>query len=375
MSSFWQKIRSDFPLTKKWVYLDHASGGPLPKPVYEKSLQYYKTHFKEADLAWPQWVEKREEVRRKVAHFIQAEPEEIAFTQSTSQGMNLIVELIAPKGTVLTNTSEFPSSTLPWLWRNARVIFQKEERGRIPLAKLKTLLTPSVKTVVTSFVQYATGFRQDLEALGKIKGSRFLVVNATQGFGAFPLDVEKSRIDFLCTNSYKWLMAGYGGGILYIRKKWLSKFRPASVGWRSMNHPEAMNNRKLDLRRDAGRYELGCPNFPAIFSLGAAIAYLSQIGIKKISNRILDLTGFAIESLERKGFEVITPREKQNRAGIVVFKINKAQKICRQLLRQNIYVSPRGAGIRIAPHFYNTFEEIESFIRQLSRFVRRLKTT
>ncbi len=375
MSSLWQQIRSDFPLTKKWIYLDHASGGPLPRPVYEKSLQYYKAHFEEADLAWPKWVEKREAVRRKVARFIHAEPEEIAFTHSTSQGMNLIAELIASEGVVLTNTSEFPSSTLPWLWRSARMIFQEEEQGRISLAKLRALLSPSVKTLVTSFVQYATGFRQDLEALGKIKGSRSLVVNATQGFGAFPMDVEKSRIDFLCTNSYKWLMAGYGGGVLYIRKKWLSKFRPCSVGWRSMNHPEAMNNRRLDLKKEASRYEEGCPSFPVIFSLGAAVDYLSEIGIEKIASRILDLTAFAIKELKIKGFEVVTPQEVNNRSGIVVIKIKEAEKLCRKLLRQKIYVSARGAGIRLAPHFYNTFEEIETFIRQLSQVTRRLKKT
>ncbi len=373
MSSFWQQIRSDFPLTKKWIYLDHASGGPVPKPVYEKSLQYYKTHFEEADLAWPNWVEQREAVRRRVARFIHAEPEEIAFTRSTSHGMNLIAELIASEGTILTNASEFPSSTLPWLWRNARVIFQEEEQGRISLAKLKTLLSPSVKTLVTSFVQYATGFRQDLEALGKIKGSRYLVINATQGFGAFPIDVEKSRIDFLCTHSYKWLMAGYGGGVLYIRKKWLSKFRPESVGWRSMKHPEAMNNRRLDLKKEASRYEEGCPSFSTIFSLGAAVDYLSEIGIEKIAGRLRDLTAFAIKEFERKGFEVVTPQEVKNRSGIVVIKIKGAEKLCRKLLRQKIYVSARGAGIRMAPHFYNTFEEIEAVIRQLSRLAPRLK--
>ncbi|HXV27435.1 MAG TPA: aminotransferase class V-fold PLP-dependent enzyme [bacterium] len=365
MASFWQKIRSDFPLTKKWIYLDHASGGPMPRPVYEKSLGYYKTHYAQADLAWPQWVAKREEVRRAAARFIHADPSEIAFTQSTSQGMNFIAELLAGEGTVLTNTSEFPSSTLPWLWRKARVIFQQEERGRISLEKLKTLLTPSVKTVVTSFVQYATGFRQDLQALGKTKGARYLVVNATQGFGAFPLDVQKCGIDFLCTNSYKWLMGGYGGGILYIRKKWLRKFRPGSVGWRSMNRPEQMNNRKLDLKRDAGRYEWGCPNFPAIFSLGAAVDYLSQIGMQRISERVLALTRHAIRGLGKKGFEVITPAEDGQRAGIVVFKAKKAEELCRALLRKKIYVSLRGAGIRIAPHFYNTFEEIDAFIEQL----------
>jgi selenocysteine lyase/cysteine desulfurase len=364
MSSFWKAIREDFPITKHAVYLDHASGGPIPRPVFEKIKTYYETHLTRADFAWGEWIRQREAVRKKAADFIHANPSEITFIQSTSQGMNLIAEMLWREGAVLTNTSEFPSSTLPWIWRRAKMIFQKAEMGEISPLKLKILLSPSVKTIVTSFVQYATGFRQDLETLGKIKGNRFLVVNATQGFGAFPIDVEKSRIDFLCTNSYKWLMAGYGGGVLYIRKKWLPRFQPSSVGWRSMKEPERMDNRRVDIKNDASRYEMGCPSFPTIFGVGAAIDYLSSIGMEKIQTRILELTDFAIRGLEKKGYEVISPRRKENRSGIVVFKVKNPDRVWKSLLAKRIYVSPRGEGIRVAPHFYNTFEEIETFLKQ-----------
>ena len=370
MSSFWQKIRSDFPVTQKTIYLDHASGGPLPRPVAEVFQRYSQTHLLQGDLAWPKWIRQREDIRKKVARFLNADPSEITFVSSTSQGMNWIAELLADQGIVLTNTSEFPASTLPWLWRKAKIIFQKEENGKIALSRMKTFLSPAVKTLVTSFVQYATGFRQDLEALGKLKGNRYLVVNATQGFGAFPVDVEKCKIDFLCTNSYKWLMAGYGGGVLYIRKKWLSKFLPASVGWRSMRQPERMNNRKIDLKKDASRYEFGCPSFPAIFATGAAVDYLSAIGMERIQKRILALTGFLIQGLQEKGFDVISPNEEKHRSGIVMFRSDHTIQLIRALLREGIYVSARGVGIRVAPHFYNTFEEIEMFLKKLNRMAR-----
>lgn len=371
MSSFWEKLRSDFPITRKLIYLDHAACGPIPLPVRSKIQSYYDTHTREADFAWDRWMRERDAVRQKVAAFIGAEPEEITFTQSTSHGMNLAAELLAREGKVLTNELEFPSSTIPWVWRKAPLIFQKVEAAKVSLNKLRVLLAKNVKTILTSQVQYATGFRQDLEALGKMKGSRYLVVNATQGLGVLKMDVRRAKIDFLTANSYKWMMAGYGGGILFIRKKWLARFRPTSVGWRSMREPERMDNQRIDVRKDAARYEGGCPSFPTIFALGAAVDYFNSIGVEKIQNRILALTGYAMQRLEEEDFEVITPNAPEERAGIVVFKIKNALKIWKELLNRKICVSARGPGLRFSPHFYNTFEEIDTVIKKIKTLQKR----
>lgn len=347
--------------------MDHASGGVIPLPVARAIENFSRDLLREGDFAWPKWLAMCETVRRKIAAWIHADPSEIAFVTSSSQGMNFIAELLADQGKVLTNESEFPTSTLPWLWRKTPVIFQKPEQAQISLTKLKSQLTPDVRTIVTSFVQYATGFRQDLNALGKMKGDRYLVVNATQGFGAFPIDVKKSNTDFLCSNSYKWLLAGYGGGILFIKKKWLQKFKPLSVGWRSMREPERMDNQKLDLRQDAARYEWGCPSFSSIFAMGAAVDYLSSIGIEKIAARILSLTAFAVQELKKRGFEVLTPEEESNRGGIVVFKTSNPFKVWQRCIQKKIFISVRGPGLRLAPHFYNTFEEIERAIQMVAQ--------
>lgn len=368
MANFWTRIRKDFPITGRGAYLDHAAGGPIPLPVQRKIQAHLKENAGEADFAWMKWVAQREKARATVAKFINASPEEIAFTASTSQGMNYIAEMIASKGQVLTNASEFPSSTVPWLWRKASMVWQEPRRAKIELKTLKSLLKPAVKTIVSSYVQYCSGFRQDLEALGKIKGKRYLVVNATQGFGALPVDVKKWNADFLCTNSYKWLMAGYGGGVLYIKKELLSKLRPGTVGWRSMRFPEEMNNRKLDLIPSAARYELGCPPFPAIFGVAAACEYLMQIGKEKIEKRVLELSGYMIERLQEKGYEVVSPLEPVHRSGIVVFKVKDPIKLWKKLLAAGIYVSARGGGIRVAPHFYNSFEEIEQLVQAVRKY-------
>ena len=368
----WSKIRKDFPITKRFTYLDHASASPMPAPVYRAVRRYYDELGGFADFSWNRWITRREEIRKKVAQFIHAEPDEIAFTTSTSHGMNLIAELIAEKGAVLTNDLEFPATTVPWIWRNAKLKFLKSQNGTISLSSIRQNLTSGIKIILTSFVQYQTGFKQDLEALGRIKGNRFLVVNATQGFGYLPIDVERARIDFLATNSYKWLMAGYGGGILYMNRKWIRKFKPNSAGWRSVPHPEQFDNRKAVLKHDASRYEFGCPPFPHIFAIGAALDYISEIGFSRVTSRISALTGFLKDRLWKSGFKVLSSDLPEHRSGIVVFSVKKAQKLTNQLLARRIYVSARGGGIRVAPHFYNDEEDLDHLIQVLKEELRKL---
>jgi len=365
MANFWQKIRKDFPITRRTIYLDHASAGPIPRPVAAAYHDYAQTHLNRADESWPAWVKKREEIRALAAEFIGAKPNEVAFTSSTSHGMNLIAELLSSQGGVLTNTAEFPSSTVPWLWRKARVVFQEADNGQVPLTGLKAQMNAKVRTIVSSWVQYASGYCQDLEALGKMKKNRFLVINATQGLGALRADVEKWQADFLCANSYKWLMAGYGCGLLYVREKWLHQFLPQGAGWRSMQHADFMDNRRLDLRQDAGRYEWGCPAFPSVFALGAALQYLKDIGRERIEKRILELTAWTRKGLREAGFEVVS--SDAHPSGITVLRLPQAPRAAQKLLAQGIYVSARGPGLRVAPHFYNSFEEVETLIRQLKK--------
>lgn len=368
MPSLWEKLQRDFPIVRQYTYLDHAAGGPMPRPVSAAITQYYREQGQQADFAWNRWIKRREKARQAVARFIGADPEEIGFTQSTSHGMNAIAEVLAAQGAVLTNDLEFPASTLPWLWRKVRVVFQKSKEGRVDIQDLCRHLTPAIKTIVTSYVQYATGFRQSLDQLGKAKQGRYLVINATQGFGVFPIDVRACKIDFLCSNSYKWLMAGYGGGILYIAKRWLRRFRPASVGWRSMKDPGRMDNRRLDIRNEAARIEMGCPAFPTIFAVGAACNYLIQIGIERIARRVLALTGYLIERLAQAGYEVLSPLATEERSGIVVFRVPRPERLWKRLLGDKIYVSVRGGGIRVAPHFYNRFEDIDVLMKKVIQY-------
>lgn len=356
--TIWQKIRSDFLITKTCTYLDHAAGGPIPRPVLKTIQQFQKENAEGADFHWLKWMKQRDEARAILAKFIGAEPEETAFITSTSHGMNLIAEVLADQGKVTLGEEEFPSSTVPWLWRHSKVDWVKD-LSAAPFGKTKIW--------VTSHVQYGTGRRQNIEMLGKKKQNRYLIVNATQSCGVLPIDVKKWNADFMCTNSYKWMMAGYGSGILYVRKPLLEKFRPHGAGWRSMVGCDLMQNKNLNMKKAAERYEWGCPNFAGMFGLAAAAHYFSQIGIEKIETRVLELTNYLIKLLQKHRFEILSPLGPGLRSGIVVFKIQDPIKVWKKLLADKIYVSPRGGGIRVAPHFYNNEQELETLIKNLPK--------
>ena len=367
-TDFWKRLRKDFPITERWTYLDHAAAGPVPKPVHDEVKKSYWDAVHYGDVHWYAWLEKRERIREKFARFLHADASEIAFVHSTSEGMNLIADLISGEGSVLTNTLEFPSSTVPWIHQKSKVHFLKPSEGMIPVDDIKKNLGQS-KILVTSFVQYQNGFRQDLEALGKIKGKRYLVVNGTQGFGVLPIDVRKWKADFFCAASYKWFLAGHGGGILFAKKEWVRKFKPSFAGWRSREVEEDFDNRAVHLRQAASRTEYGCPSLPVIFSLGASLDYFNKIGMEAIEKRVLDLTDYALSRLTDLGLKIVTPLERKYRSGIVVFKINGALEIAKRLLNKRIFVSPRGEGLRVAPHFYNQFSDIDRLIKALKGLI------
>lgn len=364
----WDKLRQDFPITERWTYLDHAAAGPVPKPVYDAVRGKFWDAVHHGDVHWHGWLEKREAIRGKFARFLHADPDEIAFVHSTSEAMNLVADLIGREGRVLANTLEFPSSTVPWIHRRVPVKFLRPKQGKIEPERIRGNLA-GIKTIVTSYVQYQNGFRQDLEKVGNMKAGRFLVVNATQAFGVLPLDVRRWKADFLCAAAYKWFLAGYGGGLLYVKKKWLRKYKPSFAGWRSRVPEENFDNRSVKLRPEASRYEYGCPTLPVIFAMGASLDYLTRIGMEAIEQRVLDLTDYAIERLRDLGLEIMTPLERKYRSGIVVFKVNEAARVVKRLLKKRIFVSPRGAGIRIAPHFYNNFSDVDRFIKTLKDFI------
>src|SRR5918999_71691 len=401
----WNKLREDFAVTKKYVYLANAAIAPIPVPVYNKVSEFYSEVLNYGETSWDQWVGKTEETKDLCAKFIGADTrDEIALTHSTSEGMNIVAHMLSDKGAILSNELEFPSSNLPWLNKNVdNIKFVKARDGnKILINDISKMIDKEeestvknsynnegdnnnnnnnykrTKTIVTSHVQYSTGFRQDLERLHKLtkRNGLYFVVNSTQSLGVLYFNVKDFGVDFMLSNGHKWMLSSFGIGILYIKKKYLldpENFEPPFFSQSGQRRRENFNNNmKVDVSGTAARFEIGTPHFANIIALNTAIKYISRIGINQIERRILSITDYLIDKLQNLNLEILSPIEdRKYRSGIVVFKSNKRKKpidiVTELQKRERIIVSARGKGIRVSPHFYNNEEDIDRLVTALKR--------
>ncbi len=363
----WDEIRRLFPATGKFAYLNAAGGSPISTIAANEGKRFYDEILERGDLYWDEWMKRVADTREKLAHFINADNSELTFTLSTSHGMNLIADMLRGRGDIVTMKDEFPSSTPPWLHRKCNVTFVEPENYGYSIETIARSVDGQTKIIVTSYVQYSTGFRQNLVELGNFCKSRGLiyVVNATQAIGAMPIDVREANIDFLVFASLKWPMAGYGIGGLFINRKWLDQIEPPVVGWQSVEDPDAMDNNNYHLKNSASALEVGCPHFSGIFALGGALDLLNQIGQENIQERIFYLNDILVDKLKKLKLEIISPLERGNRSGITVVKIPNAKEISQRLAKRGIIVSERKNGLRISIHIYNNEKDIDRLITGL----------
>jgi cysteine desulfurase / selenocysteine lyase len=373
----WEKIRKDFPVTKSYTYLANAAISPIPTPVAQETLRFYDSMLNHAGTLWPDWIEKMEQARQIYARFINASSDEVGFTHSTSEGMNIIAHMLSAKGSVISTELEFPSSILPWINRGSYVHFVKAKNGRILKQDISDAISTKTKSVVISHVQYSTGFRQDLADLSELtrKHGLYLVVNSTQSLGAVRFDVKDFGVDFMASNGHKWILSSFGVGTIFIKREYLedvAEFHPPFYSQLGQKQRDVYDNSKIDMSATASRFELGSPHFSNILSLKAAIEYLSKIGITNIERRILTLTSYLVEKLQELDLDIISPLEEEKmRSGIIVFKMPDALEIVRKLEEKRIIVSARGGGIRVSPHFYNNEEDVDILIRALRALCNR----
>lgn len=369
----WNKVRDEFPVCKKYVYLNPAGGSPVSQSAADEGKRFYDEMLEHGDTYWETWLERTEGIRSELAKFIGAEREEIGFTTNTSHGMNLVAQFLKDKGTILTMRDEFPSTTFPWLNQKTEIKFVEPVNHAYPIEAIKKALTPDIKVLVSSYVQYCTGFRQDLQELGDFckKNDLIFVVNATQALGIFPVDVKKCHIDFLMFTGLKWATAGYGIGGLYVNKKWLSPDNFPFAGWQSVISPEKMDNTCMKLKNEASVIESGCPHFPNIFALGGALKMFTKIGQENVTQRVLVLNQLIEDKLRELGIPVINQKEDIHRSGILIAKIPNPKDVVTKLFEKNIIVSARGEGVRISNSIFNNEEDIEVLIKELETILKR----
>ncbi len=364
----WDNIRQQFPATANYVYLNTAAAGPLARATAAAGIGYYEQMMDHGDLHWDDWLARREEVRARVAAFINAEPDEIGLTTNTSSGMNLIVDALEKHGEVISCDLEFPVTTIPWMNRRIPVHLVKAKQGVVRPEEVRAAMNSRTGVISMSYVQYSNGFRSDLDELGAIKGAHALVVNASQAAGAFEIDVKRMKINALCSTGHKWMLSGYGSGFVFISRELQASSPPRSIGWLSMKDPYGARNDEIHLRRDASaRAELGCPHFAGEFALGASVEFMQSIGIKNIEARVLELNRVLTDRLRDAGWRVLSPLgEEQFRSAETLVAIENPARVVAALAAKKIMVTEKPEGIRVATDFFNNEDDIDQLIESLS---------
>src|SRR5437588_12037469 len=309
----WNEIRQRFPVTERVAYLSSAAAGPVSIASQAAAAGYYEKMMRDGDVHWNRWLAEREEIRNKIAKFINAGPEEIAFTTNTSQGMNVIVDALEDRGEVISSELEFPVTTLPWMHRRIPVHRLPAVGGEVRIEDVQNAMTHNNGVIALSHVQFSNGFRVDPQAVGETKGTHAFVLNVSQSAGAFEIDVKRMKIDGVCVTGHKSVLDGYGSGFVYLSRELLDQSMPRSIGSLTVEDPFEMRNDEFRPRHDAAaRVELGCPHFAGIFSLGASIDLINEIGIANIQARALELNRYLTSRLLEEGWSVLSPTQTEN---------------------------------------------------------------
>jgi len=366
----WADVRARFPVTARSVYLNSAAAGPLADTTAKAGAFYYEQMMNDGDVHWDEWLAQREEVRARVAAFINAEPDEIGLTTNTSSGMNLIVDALEKHGEVISCDLEFPVTTIPWMHRRIPVHLVKSVAGVVHPEDLHTAMNTRTGILSLSYVQYSNGFRSDLEAVGDIKGGHALVVNASQAAGVFEIDVKRMKIDALCSTGHKWMLSGYGSGFVYISRELQAHSQPRSIGWLSVQEPYSGRNNEVHLLHNvSARSEIGCPHYAGIFALGASVEMMQSLGIANIETRALELNRKLTSRLSEIGWKVLSPLgDEKFRSAETLVAAESPAKVVSQLAEEKIFVTEKPEGFRVSTNFFNNDEDIEQLIHRLHRF-------
>ncbi len=366
----WDHVReAQFPVVRNWAYFDHAAVAPLPRHSGEVLRAWTVDQEQNGVVNWLDQERRLEAARDRVAGLIEAHRDEIAFINSTTQGIGLIAEGYPWRvgDNVVTVGEEYPSNLLPWMnlaSRGVEVRQVESREGRIWLEDLVAAFDRSTRVLAISHVEFATGFRNDLDALAELCQSRgvALFVDAIQGLGPFRIDVRRTPIDFLAADGHKWLLGPEGAGFLYVRRDWIDRLRTIGVGSHSVIGSFNANRVELRLKPNAQRWEGGSFSMPGLLTFGASVELFHEWGLDAVSRRILDRAQAVRELAASAGWTVFgSPREADRSAIIVLEREGVDPDAAAVELRRTrgIVVACRRGRLRISPHVYNNHEDLE----------------
>jgi cysteine desulfurase / selenocysteine lyase len=370
------ELRALFPITQRAVYLNHAAVSPPPTTTIQAVEAQLRDVHENGSLNFHSWLAVKEQARELLALLLGARPEQVAFVRNTSDGLSTIANGLRwkPGDNIVTFRREFPSNIYPWLRLRdlcgVEVRMCQERDGRVDLDELESLIDRNTRLVAISHVQFASGFRADLERLGRAarQHDALLVVDVIQALGVLPISVEAELVDVAAGAGHKWLLSPEGVGYLYLSDRARERIQPTLVGWVSVPDPEDYANFEQGWNRGALAWETGTGPAALIHGFKASLDLLHQHGTPRVANYLKELTDHLCDRIQSKHYEVVSSRQRGEKSQIVCIRHRgaiSAMGLYARLKQENIITAPRGDRLRIAPHLYNTLDDIDQLIEAL----------
>jgi len=368
----------EFPICARKIYCAHAADAPLPRRAAEAmrdAIEDASTNEKQFDRALGFIAD----TRRLLADFLGAEMEEITLSGPTSSGLNTVANGLDWKvgDEVVCYLDDYPADVYPWLSLERKgvtpVLLQTERLGEITPEVVLRTLTKRTRLVALASANNASGYRIDVNAIGKICAERGILfsVDGIQTLGAFSIPL--GNVDFLSAGAQKWMLGPSGAGILFVKKSRHELLRPMMVGGWNVESPNFVAQREIRYENGGRKFEPGGYNNIPIAGMQGAVALLSDVGLSKISKRILSLIATLKSKLDPGDFEFLSPDGSADHASFLTFRSHRvgSEKLIDALGKNDIVVSLRidranRGWIRVSPHFYNTFAEMERIAEVLN---------
>jgi len=386
----WSEVRAGFAALSDKTFLDAACVSVAPKRATDALARFAELTatcpFRSATEAHIAMDEARAAVRPLAARMLGAKPEEIAIVESTTEGLSTLARALDWRDgdRVALSSLEFLQVAMPWAQLEGVGLDPiAHEGGTFSVDDVARAIGPRTRMVAISSVQWSHGFRCDLDAIASLCRERgvWLVVDAVQQLGAFPIDVSRTPVDVVIAGGHKWLNSPFGAGVMYVRGERLAELKmpiggylslePPAGGWGTyFQTPSITPFREYRLVDEARALETGgTANYPGAVALAASMELVLELGQDRIASRIEGLASRAIEGLQASGARVVTPTDPARRAGIVTFDLGSpaANEACMNaLLDASVLVSVRYTdhvgGVRVSCHYFDDESDVDRLL-------------
>lgn len=372
-------MSDEFALAADLCHLNHAAVGPWPRRTADAVAAFAAENARQGSLAYPRWLATEQRLRERLARLVGGAAEDVALVKNTSEGLSILAHGLpwrAGDGVVGID-QEFPSNRIVWeslaergvSWRGLDL-----ERSRDPESDLCALCDDRTRLVAVSWVQYARGLRLDLARIGDFCRARGILfcVDAIQGLGALPFSLTASQADVVVADGHKWMLGPEGVALLYVRPELRARLTLRQFGWHMVEHIGDFDRPAWIPAASARRFECGSPNLLGIHALEASLSLLEEVGPDHVWRLLQSRTEHLIAQLDRRGYELLAPRDPARRAGIITFRVpgRAAEWLYPRLMARGVLCAQRGGGIRFSPHFHTPLAVIDRALDILDAIAR-----